>query len=100
CGREEWSRHLEVRVRARGQRIVSRNEYALRLQLQIKSRLSQFGKGNPATDCERTAGQLAAETLQRHGVAREVQSCVQVSKSRKRRIRESSNVDSYIARAA
>src|SRR5256714_677042 len=99
-GREEWSRHLEVCVRARRQRIVSRDEHALRLQLQIKSRLSQFGKGNPATDCERATGQLATKTLQRYGVAREIQSRVQVLKSRKRRIRESRDVDSYIARAA
>src|SRR5437762_1475265 len=80
--------------------MVSRCEHAAWFELRIESRLSQFGKDDSATDCERTTSQLATETLQRDRVASEVQSCIQVLKSGKRRILETGNVNSYIARAA
>src|SRR5439155_22260623 len=82
------SRYLYVRVRPRGERIVSREQHAIGFQLQIESRFGQFRKRDAAAHSKMTASQIAHEAIQGKRVLRKAYARTEIRHRRESRIRK------------
>ena len=96
----ERADHSHVRVRARGERIVSSDQNTLRLELKIEIRFGQLWERDLPRDRERSARQIAIEALEMEDIPRERHARMETAQRRQSRVREPRHVDRDIARAA
>src|SRR5207253_9783237 len=78
CRCREWARDLEVCIRPRYERIVSRNQHALGFELQIQSRFRELEKRDSASHSEGATGQIACESIQTQRVLCEDQARIKI----------------------
>src|SRR5207248_8079922 len=96
----QWTDDLHVRVRARGERIISRHKNALRLELKIEIRFDQLWKCYLTRNREWPARQVAAEAFDMENIALESHPGMEATDGGQRSVREPRHVDRDVARAA
>ena len=89
--------YFQIRVGARGQRIVARNQYTLGPQINVYVRFGQLGENNPAAERERSTSEIAAESFQRHRIVPKQRPRLESVQRRQSRVGEAGGIDGDVA---
>src|SRR5438105_15829535 len=95
-----WAGYFQIRIGARGQRIVARNQYALGSQINVHVRFRQLGENNAAAERERSTSEIAAESFQRHRVVPKQQPRLESVQGWQSRVGETRGIDGDVAAPA
>src|SRR5262249_49221668 len=96
CRRRKWSCYPDVRIGARGERIVSGNQHALSSELQIESWFSQFNERNATAHSKRPTSQIASEAIESECVVPKSDTCIKTPQRGKSRVGETGNVHRHV----
>ena len=93
----KWPGDFDIGVRARRERVVARDQCAVRFQLKIQARRCQCRKCYGARDLEMYAGKFASKLLDRECVPRKIQARLEILDRRQRWVGHARDVDGHVA---
>src|SRR5437667_9729549 len=93
----KWPGDFDIGVSPRRERVVARDQCAVRFQLKIQARRCQCRKCYAAGDLEMSAGKFASKLLDRERVPRKIQARLEILARRQRWLGHARDVDGHAA---